>query len=437
MLSVTEKLKSKDTVQEKTDSVAKTVTTKGKEFTQNKNSSSEKSLNNKDVVQVKSGYNDSDKDKKMMKESSSEKLVTGIKNTQNNVDVIKLSPAKTQDKCDVSNKQSNIENINKEVCSDNELRKKNDCVQDNKTDKLASTQSDSVQINTHNASKAKPKDDSVQENSKVAKDKTKIKDCVQEKTGLANDKISNIKDNLQNVTKIDDKTLTIIYRSDNSEEENIAKKTATLNLLTDKKTSECSNSKFKDSSHDKELQNKTHPNNCDIIKTGVHQDMSGVNNDVASKIKHSADYLAEESQSVRIKNNRGNRPSSYPSIYYKNDFTTLQQRSLSQQGLSTTDNNSCESMIRDCTLSAVDYAKTRFQNVNQAIRIDDIIKPKPKNTQLVNEFKSRWENNEEGEGPSIPLPKLNTNQKHLRGRSLSLQSENSHGVPIRPFLTKG
>lgn len=129
--------------------------------------------------------------------------------------------------------------------------------------------------------------------------------------------------------------------------------------------------------------------------------------------------------------------------------------------------------------SAVDYAKTRFQNVQNISNKQDDMKPKPiKNGHLVSDAKNKWENlpqqgwndgqlvetdievsitdplrdalqrgghkrtlSMEGlldvPSPSIPHPKLTTAQKqHIKERSLSPTDRHSH-VPIRPFLTKG
>ncbi|GFY59183.1 uncharacterized protein TNIN_271851 [Trichonephila inaurata madagascariensis] len=125
---------------------------------------------------------------------------------------------------------------------------------------------------------------------------------------------------------------------------------------------------------------------------------------------------------------------------------------------------------QDHVQSAVDYAKTRIQNVQQGLR--DETKPKTiKNGHLVSDAKTKWENipnwndhhlvtdmdNSLPEplqrgghkrtlsmdglldvpSPSIPHPKLTTAQKqHIKERSLSPTDRHSH-VPIRPFLTKG
>lgn len=124
--------------------------------------------------------------------------------------------------------------------------------------------------------------------------------------------------------------------------------------------------------------------------------------------------------------------------------------------------------------SAVDYAKTRFQNVQHTSNKSEDAKPKPiKNGHLVSDAKTKWENlphqgwndgqlvasdsvgdslrdalqtgghkrtlSMEGliDVPSIPHPKLTTAQKqHIKERSLSPTDRHSH-VPIRPFLTKG
>lgn len=129
--------------------------------------------------------------------------------------------------------------------------------------------------------------------------------------------------------------------------------------------------------------------------------------------------------------------------------------------------------------SPVDYAKTRFQNVQQTSNNLEDTKPKPvKNGHLVSDAKTKWENmpqqgwndnqliesdtdgsisdplrdalqrgghkrtlSMEGlldvPSPSIPHPKLTTAQKqHIKERSLSPTDRHSH-VPIRPFLTKG
>lgn len=124
--------------------------------------------------------------------------------------------------------------------------------------------------------------------------------------------------------------------------------------------------------------------------------------------------------------------------------------------------------------SAVDYAKTRFQNVQLTSNKSEDAKPKPiKNGHLVSDAKTKWENlpqqgwndsqlvatdsigdplrdvlqtgghkrtlSMEGllDVPSIPHPKLTTAQKqHIKERSLSPTDRHSH-VPIRPFLTKG
>lgn len=118
--------------------------------------------------------------------------------------------------------------------------------------------------------------------------------------------------------------------------------------------------------------------------------------------------------------------------------------------------------------SAVDYAKTRIQSVQQGnARSTEDTKPRPaKNGHLVSDAKSKWETNIQQEylvtdmdndsfqrgshkrtlsmeglldvpSPSIPHPKLTTAQKqHIKERSLSPTDRHSH-VPIRPFLTKG
>lgn len=129
--------------------------------------------------------------------------------------------------------------------------------------------------------------------------------------------------------------------------------------------------------------------------------------------------------------------------------------------------------------SPVDYAKTRFQNVQQNSSKQEDTKPRPvKNGHLVSDAKTKWENmpqqswdgnhiiatdidssiadslrdalqkgghkrtlSMEGlldvPSPSIPHPKLTTAQKqHIKERSLSPTDRHSH-VPIRPFLTKG
>ena len=127
--------------------------------------------------------------------------------------------------------------------------------------------------------------------------------------------------------------------------------------------------------------------------------------------------------------------------------------------------------------SAVDYAKTRFHNVQHPSNKLEDVKPRPvKNGHLVSDAKTKWENlphqgwndsqlvapdsigsaadplrdplqtgghkrtlSMEGllDVPSIPHPKLTTAQKqHIKERSLSPTDRHSH-VPIRPFLTKG
>ncbi|KAG8184394.1 hypothetical protein JTE90_004566 [Oedothorax gibbosus] len=123
---------------------------------------------------------------------------------------------------------------------------------------------------------------------------------------------------------------------------------------------------------------------------------------------------------------------------------------------------------QDYVQSAVDYAKTRIQSVQQGIgRASEDTRPRPaKNGHLVSDAKSKWETNIQQDylvtdidnesfqrgshkrtlsmeglldvpSPSIPHPKLTTAQKqHIKERSLSPTDRHSH-VPIRPFLTKG
>lgn len=128
---------------------------------------------------------------------------------------------------------------------------------------------------------------------------------------------------------------------------------------------------------------------------------------------------------------------------------------------------------QDYVQSAVDYAKTRIQSVQQGNSREDTKPRLLKNGHLVSDAKSKWETipqqtwnethlvtdidnalNESFQkgghkrtlsmeglldvpSPSIPHPKLTTAQKqHIKERSLSPTDRHSH-VPIRPFLTKG
>ncbi|XP_067124053.1 enolase-phosphatase E1-like [Centruroides vittatus] len=302
-VTLTGKLKIKDKVV-KDDSVAKTAT-KSKEYSTNK-------LSNKDSTKDIPNSNVS---------SATKSKDTEVKTTTNekpSADVDKIgTKINIQDKCDVQDK------IGTRNTDDKSIKKR-------ESDKVSSVQSNDVQVNTQATSKVKKTKEE-----KNVEEKSLNKDRVQNETGLTINKISSIKDNLQNVKSIDDNALTIIYRSDNSEE-NTTKKTGVINLLTDK-TSECT--KFKDCpDKNKESQHKTQQNNCDITKTDTDRN---INKDAPTKMKRddidggSSDNLVDETHSGRIKNNRDNRPSSYPSIYYKNEFPVLQQRSFSQQGLSS------------------------------------------------------------------------------------------------------
>lgn len=176
-----------------------------------------------------------------------------------------------------------------------------------------------------------------------------------------------------------------------------------------------------------------------------------------------------------------NKPDNYPVCYVNEACKELEEASLQFAKLDDipSKNYHPQVMGNEYVQSAVDYAKTRFQNVQHTSgKLEDSKSRPVKNGHLVSDAKTKWENApqqswcdnqlvaSESDGlisdplrdalqrgghkrtlsmeglldvtsPSIPHPKLTTAQKqHIKERSLSPTDRHSH-VPIRPFLTKG
>ncbi|KFM58787.1 hypothetical protein X975_14349, partial [Stegodyphus mimosarum] len=184
--------------------------------------------------------------------------------------------------------------------------------------------------------------------------------------------------------------------------------------------------------------------------------------------------------SVKIYNERNEN---YPSCYINEACKEFDHDASRTAKANASQNNNYIAHVsakpgQEHVQSAVDYAKTRFQNVQHFFYSKDDTKAKViKNGHLVSDAKSKWENHPQQnwndhqlvtemdsslpeplrealqrgthkrtlsmEGlldvpsPSIPHPKLTSAQKqHIKERSLSPTDRHSH-VPIRPFLTKG